>query len=111
MKFGTTRPSRRRIRGPYVLKMRTMRVSTPVIAVIRHRHRFGEALRLVVHAARADRVHVAPVGLLLRVHQRIAVHLADVDARKKRAPFAFASPSALCVPSAPTLSVGIGSSR
>ena len=29
MKFVTTRPSCSRMRGPYVLKMRTMRVSTP----------------------------------------------------------------------------------
>jgi hypothetical protein len=34
-----------------------------------------------------------------------------VDAMTKRAFFAFASPSALCVPSAPTFNVGIGSSR
>ena len=47
----------------------------PVVAVVGHRHRFGEALGLVVDAARADRVHVAPVGLLLRMLERIAVHL------------------------------------
>ena len=35
----------------------------------------------------------------------------EVDASTKRAPFALARPSALCVPSAPTFSVGIGSSR
>ena len=29
MKLETTRPSPGRIRGPYVLKIRTMRVSTP----------------------------------------------------------------------------------
>ena len=29
MKFDTTRPSRGRMRGPYVLKMRTIRVSIP----------------------------------------------------------------------------------
>ena len=46
-----------------------------VVAVIGHRHRFGKALGFVVDAARADRVHVAPVGLLLRMLERIAVHL------------------------------------
>ena len=35
----------------------------------------------------------------------------DVEASTNLAPFAFASPSALWVPSAPTFSVGIGSSR
>ena len=46
------------------------------MAVVGHRHRLGEALGLVVDAARADRVDVAPVGLGLRVHERVAVHLA-----------------------------------
>ena len=44
-----------------------------MIAVIGHRHRFGETLRLIVNAARSDRVHVAPVIFLLRMHERIAV--------------------------------------
>ena len=39
-----------------------------LLAVVRHRQRLGVALRLVVDAARADRVDVAPVGLRLRVH-------------------------------------------
>ena len=47
-----------------------------LLAQVGHRERLGVALGLVVHAARADRVHVAPVGLRLRVHERIAVHLA-----------------------------------
>ena len=46
-----------------------------VKAVVGHRHRLGEALGLVVDAARADRVDVAPVGLLLRVLERVAVDL------------------------------------
>ncbi len=75
MKFGTTRPSSVRMRGPNVLKMRTMRVSTPVRAVVRHGHRLGEALGFVVDAARADRIDVAPVFLVLRVDERIAVDL------------------------------------
>ena len=55
--------------------MRTMRVSTPCDAVVGHRHGLGEALGLVVDAARPDRVDVAPVVLALRVHERIAVDL------------------------------------
>ena len=46
------------------------------MAVVGHRHRLGEALGLVVDAARADRVDVAPVALGLRVDLRIAVDLA-----------------------------------
>ena len=56
-----------------------------VEAVIRHRQRLGEALGLVVHAARADGVHVAPVRLGLRVHERIAVHLARGREEEARA--------------------------
>ena len=47
-----------------------------LLAVVGHRQRLGVALRLVVDAAGADRVDVAPVGLRLRVHLRIAVDLA-----------------------------------
>ncbi len=46
-----------------------------VVAVVRRGHRLGVALGLVVDAARADRVDVAPVRLGLRVHERVAVHL------------------------------------
>src|SRR6266516_1931010 len=54
-----------------------------VRAVVRHRHRLGEPLRLVVHAARTDRVDVPPVPLVLRMHLRIAVDLAR---RRKEVP-------------------------
>ena len=47
-----------------------------LLAVVGHRQRLGVALGLVVDAARADRVDVAPVGLGLRVYLRIAVDLA-----------------------------------
>ena len=47
-----------------------------LLAVVGHRQRLGVALCLVVDAARADRVDVAPVGLGLRVHLRVAVDLA-----------------------------------
>ena len=46
-----------------------------VVPVVGHGHRLGEALGLVVDAARPDRVDVAPVALGLRVDQRIAVDL------------------------------------
>ena len=48
----------------------------PLLAVVRHRERLGVALRFVVDPAGADRVHVAPVRLGLRVHLRVAVDLA-----------------------------------
>ena len=46
-----------------------------LLAVVGHRQRLGVALGLVVDAAGADRVHVAPVGLGLGVHLRVAVDL------------------------------------
>ena len=46
-----------------------------VIAVVGHGDGLGEPLRLVVHPPRADRVHVAPVGLLLGMLQGVAVDL------------------------------------
>ena len=62
---------------------RAVRVEDPddrgvdaLLAVVRHRERLRVALRLVVDAARADRVDVTPVGLRLRMHLRVAVHLA-----------------------------------
>ena len=56
-----------------------------LLAVVGHRQRLGVALRLVVHAARADRVHVAPVRLRLRVHLRVAVDLARRRQQEARA--------------------------
>ena len=62
---------------------RAVRVEDPhdrrvdaLLAVVRHRQRLGVALRLVVDAARPDRVHVAPVRLGLRMDLRVAVDLA-----------------------------------
>ena len=46
-----------------------------LLAVVGHRQRLGVALGLVVDAARADRVDVAPIALGLRVDLRIAVDL------------------------------------
>src|SRR4051794_2615465 len=47
-----------------------------LLAVVGHRQRLGVALGLVVDAARADRIDVAPVALGLRMDLRVAVHLA-----------------------------------
>ena len=56
-----------------------------LLAVVGHRQRLRVALGLVVHAARPDRVDVAPVGLRLRVHLRVAVHLARRGDQEPRA--------------------------
>src|SRR5690606_20527068 len=45
-------------------------------AAIRHRGGLGEALGLVIHRARPGRRDISPVALHLRMHQRVAVHLA-----------------------------------
>src|SRR5690606_25961576 len=44
--------------------------------VIRHRQGLGKALRFIVHAARTNRIHIAPVRFRLRMDERISVHLA-----------------------------------
>ena len=46
-----------------------------MVAVICHRDCFRESFRLVVNAARPDRVHIAPIIFLLRMLERIAIHL------------------------------------
>ena len=56
-----------------------------LLAVVGHRERLGVALRLVVDAARPDRVDVTPVGLGLRVHLRVAVDLARRGEEEARA--------------------------
>ena len=38
-------------------------------------HRFHEAFGLIINAARADGIHIAPIVLLLGMDQRIAVYL------------------------------------
>ena len=78
--------------------------------MVGHRHRLGEALRLVVHAAWTDRVDVTPVALVLRVYLRIAVDLARGGEQVAGA-VALASPSVLWVPRDPTFRVLIGYSR
>ena len=85
MNAGTARPSLTPHPGPIgVEDADDLRVEA-VVAVIRHRHRFREALCLVVYAARADRVDVAPVGFLLRMLQRIAVDLGCRGEDERRA--------------------------
>ena len=56
-----------------------------VSAVVGHRDRLGEALGLVVHAARPDRVDVAPVVLALGMDERIAVDLGGRGEQEARA--------------------------
>ncbi len=56
----------------------------PVMTVVRHRHRLGKPLGFVVHPARTDRVHVAPVALRLRMDQRIAVDLGGRGEQESR---------------------------
>ena len=62
-----------------------MPVFDALLVVVRHRQRLGVALRLVVDAARADRVDVTPVRLRLRVHLRVAVDLARRREQEPRA--------------------------
>ena len=62
-----------------------MRGVDALLAVVGHGHGFGEALGLVVDAARADRVDVAPVALGLRVDQRVAVDLGGGGQEEPRA--------------------------
>ena len=45
------------------------------MGVIRHRHRFGESLGFVVDTSWPDGVHISPVRLGLRMHERVAVDL------------------------------------
>ena len=47
-----------------------------LLAVVGHGQRLCITLRLVVHAARADRVDIAPVALRLRMHLWVPVDLA-----------------------------------
>ncbi len=85
MKVGIARPSCGRIRGPVGVEDPDDRGVDALLAVVGHRQRLGVALRLVVDAARADRVDVTPVGLGLRVHLRVAVHLARRGEQEARA--------------------------
>ena len=57
----------------------------PLLAVVGHRQRLGVALRLVVDAARADRVDVAPVLLGLGMDLRVAVDLRGRGEQEARA--------------------------
>ena len=82
-----------------------------LLAVVGHRQRLGVALGLVVDAARADRVDVAPVGLGLRVDLRVAVDLAGREDQEARAVAAWPGPSVWWVPCEPTLRVCSGRRR
>src|SRR5581483_7827905 len=56
-----------RVEDPHEARVQLVR------AVIGHRYRLGEALRLVVDAARADRIDIDPIVLALRFDERVAV--------------------------------------
>ena len=56
-----------------------------VLAVVVEKQRLGAALAFVIAGAGADRVHIAPVVLLLRVGQRVAIHLAGRGLENARA--------------------------
>ena len=84
MKLGRTRPSLSRIlRAVGVEDAHDPRLD-PVVAVIGHRDRLGEPLGLVVAAARADRVDVAPVVFALGVDLGIAVDLGRAGQQEPR---------------------------
>ncbi len=57
----------------------------PVVAVVRHGHRFGEALGFVVDPTDADGVDVAPVGLGLGIDLGVAVALRGARQQEARA--------------------------
>jgi hypothetical protein len=78
--------------------------------MISHGHRFGEALGFIVQPTRADRIDVAPIVLALRMHLGITIAFRG-RSQYEDSLFSLASPRVLCVPSAPTFSVGVGSSR
>lgn len=49
-------------------------VDTPP-TVVRHDHRLGETLGLVIHATRTERIHIPPVLFRLRMDARVAIDL------------------------------------
>ena len=57
----------------------------PVLAVVIEEQRLGAALAFVVAGADADRVHIAPVSLGLRMHLRIAIDLTRRGEQETRA--------------------------
>ena len=97
---------------------RTVRVEDPddlraqaVHLAVGHRDGLGEALRLVVHAARPDGIHVAPVGLGLRVDLRVAVDLAGAGAAGRRRPWRGPDPARCGFRARRPSGSGSGSSR
>lgn len=80
------------------------------LAAVCERQRLGVALGLVVHAARADGIDVAPIGFGLGCSSG-SPYTSLVDASTSRAPWRSAAESALAVPMAPVCSVCSGSRR
>jgi hypothetical protein len=74
--------------GPTVVEPHPLAVSVEdaddmgveiVNAVVGHRHGFGKTFGFVIHSPHADRIDIPPVGFLLRMFERIAVHLAGAS--------------------------------
>ena len=82
-----------------------------VLAMVGHGDGLGEALALVVAGARTHRIHIAPIRLHLRMHQRVAVAFAGGGQQEARVLFAAPVPACCRVPSEPTSSVSMGCSR
>ena len=110
MKAGTTRPSRKAHAGAVGVEDADDLGVDFVLAVVGHGHGFGEALGLVINAARADGVDVAPVGLRLGMDERVAVALGG-GGEEEGGLFGLGRPRVLWVPWEPTLRVGMGCSR
>jgi hypothetical protein len=110
MNVGIARPSSGRIRGPNVLKIRTMPVSTPWVAryaiVSASPKRFASSYTPRGPTGFTWPQYVSGCGWICG-----SPYTSEVDASRKRAPFSRASPSVCRVPIAPTFSVAIGSRR
>ena len=53
-------------------------------AMIGHGDRFGKTFGFIINSARTDGIDIAPVGLFLRMLQRIAVHFRSGSNHKAR---------------------------
>jgi hypothetical protein len=93
VKMGTARPSPAHPRPDRVEDTRDPRVQ-PMRAMVGHGRGLGEALGLVFRRPRSHGVHVAPIVLRLGC-SRGSPHASEVDARRKRAPFAQARPKSV----------------
>ena len=84
-KLETTRPSEGVHPGAVGVEDARHADIDAMLAVVVEKQRLGAALAFVVAGAGADRVHIAPVVLLLRVGQRVAIYLAGRGLEDARA--------------------------